>query len=59
MEVRLARHAVCLLQPNLNWREDLGKLGITESIILKWIFKKLECAVLGWIHLSQDFERGN
>jgi hypothetical protein len=37
--------------------DHLGDPGIDGRIILKWIFKKWDGAIMDWIELAQDRDR--
>jgi len=38
-------------------RDNLGDPGIYGSIILRWIFRKLDVGGMDWIELAQDKDR--
>jgi len=42
---------------NLGERDHLVDPGVDGSIILKWIFRKLEWVCVYWIELAQDRDR--
>jgi hypothetical protein len=42
---------------NLSERDNLGDTGIDGSIILRWIFRKLDGGGVDWIDLAQDKDK--
>jgi hypothetical protein len=38
-------------------KRKLGDPGIDGRMILRWIFRKLECGSMDWIELAQDRHR--